>query len=129
MENSKAESYKEWFFQSNYDLETANSMFETGRYIYCVFMCHLSLEKCLKGLIIKQKNVYPPKTHNLVYLIELLELELSEEDSRFLFSLNKISVPTRYPENLSQLIDEYNKAKTTDILSSSKRIQEWIIKS
>jgi HEPN domain-containing protein len=31
---------EEWFKQAVYDLETAQAMFETKRYIYTVFMCH-----------------------------------------------------------------------------------------
>ena len=46
-------NFEEWFFQSDYDLETAQHMLQTGRNIYCIFMCHLSLEKALKGLYIK----------------------------------------------------------------------------
>ena len=46
--------YEEWFFQSDYDLETAQFMLQSGRNIYCIFMCHLSLEKALKGLFIKK---------------------------------------------------------------------------
>lgn len=41
----KEEKYKEWFLQSDYDLNTANDMFKSGRNIYCIFMSHLSLEK------------------------------------------------------------------------------------
>ncbi len=41
----------EWFFQSDYDLETAKDMFKSGRNVYCIFMCHLSIEKALKGLL------------------------------------------------------------------------------
>jgi HEPN domain-containing protein len=47
------QSYKqseEWFKQADYDLETAETLLKTGRYIYAVFMCHLSIEKALKGL-------------------------------------------------------------------------------
>jgi HEPN domain-containing protein len=44
----------EWFKQADYDLETAEAMFITGRYIYTVFMCHLSIEKELKGLYAKK---------------------------------------------------------------------------
>lgn len=45
-----SDKYKEWLRQADYDMETAEAMFESGRYIYAVFMCHLSLEKALKGL-------------------------------------------------------------------------------
>ena len=45
---SDADKYKEWYFQSDYDLETAVDMLKTGRNVYCIFMCHLCLEKALK---------------------------------------------------------------------------------
>ena len=41
----------EWLRQADYDLETAQYMLAGGRYIYAVFMCHLSAEKALKGLL------------------------------------------------------------------------------
>ncbi|MBE0638943.1 MAG: HEPN domain-containing protein [Bacteroidales bacterium] len=52
---TQTEKYIEWFFQSDYDLETAEDMFESGRMVYCIFMCHLSLEKALKGLFMKER--------------------------------------------------------------------------
>lgn len=53
--------YNEWYFQSDYDQETAFDMLKTGRNIYCIFMCHLSLEKALKGLFVKTTNDFPAK--------------------------------------------------------------------
>ena len=61
--------YEEWFFQSDYDLETAYQMLQSGRNVYCVFMCHLSLEKALKALYIKRINKIPPKIHTLMYFV------------------------------------------------------------
>jgi len=48
------DKHYEWYFQSDYDLETAVDMFKSGRMVYCIFMCHLSLEKALKGLLSKR---------------------------------------------------------------------------
>ncbi len=36
-----------WIKSSDYDIKTAEHMFKTGRYIYVLFMCHLSVEKLL----------------------------------------------------------------------------------
>ena len=33
-----AKKYEEWFFQSDYDLETAFDMFKSGRYVYCIYL-------------------------------------------------------------------------------------------
>jgi HEPN domain-containing protein len=65
-----AKDYKEWFDQSEYDYETANVMFNYGRYFYSVFMCHLSIEKALKGLYVKKTDKLPPKIHKLNYFVE-----------------------------------------------------------
>lgn len=41
----------EWFEQAEYDLDTAQALRRAKRYVYAVFMCHLSVEKALKGLV------------------------------------------------------------------------------
>ncbi len=40
---------RNWIACAEYDLETARSMFDSARYLYVVFMCHLALEKLLKA--------------------------------------------------------------------------------
>lgn len=82
-------------FQSDYDLETAVDMFKSGRYVYCIFMCHLSLEKALKGQYVKRTNKYPPKSRSLIYFVEKLGIQMTDSSYDFIFTLNKISVPTR----------------------------------
>ena len=118
--------HEEWYFQSDYDLETAVDMLKSGRAVYCIFMCHLSLEKALKGLLIKKKGEFPSKSHSLIYFVDKLGLELSESQFEFLFMLNKISVPTRYPEDLRKLFLAYTKERTESILHQTKEIQLWI---
>jgi HEPN domain-containing protein len=118
--------HEEWYFQSDYDLETAVDMLKSGRTVYCVFMCHLSLEKALKGLLIKRTGDFPTKSHSLIYFVEKLELELEESVYEFIFTLNKISVPTRYPDNLRKLFTAYTKEKTESILNQTKEVQLWI---
>ena len=118
--------HEEWYFQSDYDLETAFDMFKSGRYVYSIFMCHLSLEKVLKGLLVKTKGEYPSKSHSLIYFVEKLELKMEDSMYEFLFMLNKISVPTRYPEDLRKLVAAYSKERTDNILNRTKEIQLWI---
>ena len=124
MENENR--HEEWYFQSDYDLETAVDMLKSGRAVYCIFMCHLSLEKALKGLLIKKKGEFPSKSHSLIYFVDKIELELSESQFEFLFMLNNISVPTRYPEDLRKLFLAYTKERTESILQQTKEMQLWI---
>jgi HEPN domain-containing protein len=117
---------REWLRQSSYDMKTAEAMFISKRYIYAVFMCHLSIEKMLKGLYAQMRGDVPPKSHNLVFLIEKMKLELPEDIYDFVFMLNGLSVPTRYPDDLQNLLKVYNKAKTRKVLDRAKEVLKWL---
>ena len=58
--------------------------------------------------------------------MEKLGLELNDSDYEFLFMLNKISVPTRYPDDLRKLFAAYTKERTESILNQTKEVQLWI---
>jgi len=119
--------YEEWFFQSDYDLETAYHMLSSGRNIYCIFMCHLSLEKALKGLFIKRLNDFPPKLHDLMYFVDRISLLPENTHKDFLMWLNRMAIVTRYPEDLKSMIKLFSKEQTSNIYEQTKIIQHWII--
>jgi len=77
--------------QAQYDMETADYLFEGERYFYAVFMCHLSIEKGLKGLYVKRFNKTPPKTHNLIYLIEFINIDIPGNHYDVIFTLMGVS--------------------------------------
>ena len=128
MKEKEHKQFEEWFIQSDYDLETAMAMLKTGRFIYCVFMCHLSIEKALKGLFVKKLNKVPSKIHNLIFLADELNLELTESHLKFIYKLNALSITTRYPDELRKLIRLYNFEITEQILNNTNEIQQWIKK-
>ena len=119
-------NYKEWFFQSDYDLETAYQMLQSGRNIYCIFMCHLSLEKALKGLYIKQLNKFPPKLYDLIYFVNKTSLLLEDKRLNFLMWLNRMRIITLYPEDLRNMINLFSRDYTSDIYEQVKTIQQWM---
>ena len=117
---------QEWLKQAEYDMETAEYMFDGGRYFYTVFMCHLSIEKALKGLYQERLKEIPPKVHNLIYLIEKINLKLPNILYNVVYTLNRISVPTRYPEDLHRILNDYNMGKTKELLSQSIEVLQWL---
>ena len=121
-----AQPPEEWLTQAHYDMDTAAYMFKGGRYMYTVFMCHLSLEKALKGFYAEKLRKDPPKTHNLLYLIEKMKLKLPEGLDDFIATLNRVSVPTRYPDDLQRILKNYDKKKTKEILDQSKKVLQWL---
>lgn len=95
--------HEEWLKQADYDIDTAEVMFNSGRHFYAVFMCHMSIEKALKGLYVNRLDEVPPKTHNLLYLLSKIGLRPEDELGLFITKLNTASIATRYPEDLAKL--------------------------
>ena len=118
--------YEEWFFQSDYDLETAYQMLLSGRNVYCIFMCHLSLEKALKALYIKRLNEIPPKLHSLMYFVNRIQLVLSDEYVLFIEKIDSLSIVTRYPEDLRAMIALYTPEQTKAIYEQTNIVQQWL---
>ena len=86
---------QEWLSQSEYDMETADYMYDGGRHIYAVFMCHLSIEKALKGLYYEKRHTIPPKSHNLIYLLKEIGIKPPFIPGKFIAKLNQASIRTR----------------------------------
>ncbi len=116
----------EWLKQADYDMDTAEFMFNGERYFYAVFMSHLSIEKALKGRYVQKFDKNPPKTHNLLYLIELIDPQIPDDLYDVIFILNRVSISTRYPDNLQRMLEEFNKSKTGDVLEKSKEVLKWL---
>lgn len=101
-------------------------MFNGGRFFYAVFMCHLSIEKVLKGLYQEKVKDIPPKVHNLVYLLNRIGIKPSEEMGKFMVKLNEANVVTRYPDNIDKLQKDYTEGTVKEILRKSKESLKWI---
>ncbi len=120
------EKTREWITQAEFDIETAEYMFQGGRYFYAVFMCHLSLEKALKGIYCETLQDVPPKVHNLVYLISKTGINPPETTGKFIVKLNEANIAIRYPESLENLQKAYTKNITQDIIFNTKEALAWI---
>jgi HEPN domain-containing protein len=117
----------EWFRQAQYDLGTAESLLTSKRYPPVIFFCHLALEKALKALFVEKFDDNPDKTHSLVFLVEILELELPQKFMDSLFVINRIGITGRYPHNLDVVLEQYTKEKTEKILRETKEIFTWLM--
>jgi HEPN domain-containing protein len=115
-----------WIALTDYDIETAHHMLKTGRYLYVVFLCHLSLEKMLKAHVAEITQNLPIKTHDLIYLVKTSGLQLPEKFLDFIGKINTASIPTRYPDDLQKSLKEYPKSVAKEYLEQTEEIIEWL---
>lgn len=107
---------------AEYDLQTAEVMLTSGRYIYVVFMCHLAIEKMLKAIAAEVTQNIPPKTHDLIYLLKLSLANLPQELTDFIAKINNVSVVTRYPEDFVKLVEVYPREVARRYLELTKEV-------
>lgn len=115
-----------WMDLSSYDFETAEAMLESGRYLYVLFCCQQSIEKRLKGLVTKNTGQLTPKTHDLLRLVGVARIDISDERELFLRKLTNYYIPTRYPEEVADLMTQVNRQLAERYLISTKETLEWL---
>lgn len=116
----------EWLKQADYELDTAKYMFSGGRYAYTVFMCHLAIEKALKGLYQHKLGNMPPKTHNLLYILTQLSIKPDKEKAKILAILNEANIAARYPESLEIVQKNYTAQTTSIVITQAEEVIKWI---
>jgi HEPN domain-containing protein len=112
---------------AQYDIGTAVSLIAAERYHPVIFFCHLALEKALKALYVEKYNDIPEKTHSLVLLIDLLELELPSHLLDSLIVINRLGITGRYPHNLEKVLEQYTKGQTQKLVNETQEILTWLI--
>lgn len=123
---TKEEHIKYWRDSAQHDLESAETIFTSRRYDWCLFVGHLALEKILKSIFVdRNDNNIPPKTHNLVRLAELAKLELSEEQRFFLDKINDFNIQGRYPDYKLEFYKRCDAKYAKEQLSKIKEFYIW----
>lgn len=115
-----------WIALATYDLDTAQHMLNTGRYLYVIFLCHLALEKILKAHVTEVTNSIPAKTHDLIYLIKKSQIILPDEYLDFVGKLNNASIPTRYPEDLNRALKDYPEPIAAQYFKQTTEVFKWL---
>ena len=116
-----------WLELAEYDLETARSMLETGRYLYVGFMCHQVIEKTLKA-VVSRTGETPPYIHNLSKLAELCDIygRLDEGQKDLLDSLEPLNIQARYPEDKDRIFQSLNADRCRVLLAQTEGLYQWI---
>jgi HEPN domain-containing protein len=119
--------FQMWVDRVAYDMDTAKAMLQTGRWIYAIFMCQQSLEKCFKALLAYQEKEIVP-IHNLRRLAETASVINELNDSRLmkLDFLSNYYINARYKEDLQQLSKGITETTVRDFIEFSEEVVTWL---
>ena len=91
------EEVLDWLESAVVDLNDARDAYKRGSYHLAVFLSHQAVEKALKAYIIGYKRQRPPKTHDLVELLSLTNLDLESSYIDLVSELSPYYIIARYP--------------------------------
>lgn len=117
-----------WVEISDYDLETAEAMYNSKRFLYVGFMCHQTIEKIFKAYYVKLKSEIAPFTHSLSYLAQKGEFydEFSEEQKDFIDQVEPLNIEARYPSHKERVLQSLTDSRCKEMLLNTKKLQLWI---
>ena len=117
-----------WLDIADYDLETAEAMYKTKRWLYVAFMCHQVIEKTIKAYWSSQRDDVPPYTHNHMRLAEGCGLyeQMSEDQKTFLEIITNYNIAARYPEDKAELARALSPKICRNIIDNTQQLQQWI---
>ena len=123
------EKVKYWLDIAAEDLDLAEFLFASRRWLYSAFMCHQVIEKMLKAYWTATCEEVPPYIHEHKRLAELcgLYLKMSEEQRYFLEVIRPMNIEARYPDYKRSMANSLNEEKTKTIVEQTKQMQQWIL--
>lgn len=95
---TRDEHLKYWLSGAEYSLKVARDNFKLKHYSWCLFFCHLTLERALKGLFVKKLNKPPLPIHNLVRLAKQAKLEIPPVRAIDFEEISSFNIEARYDD-------------------------------
>ena len=119
---------KYWTEVSDYDLDTADAMFRTGRWLYVGYMCHQTIEKAFKAFWCSRKEEPAPYSHNLINLAQSCGLGqlLSDEQKVFVSEMMPLNIEARYPSYKQSISDALSEERCKEIITKTRELQQWV---
>lgn len=111
-----------WKKSAERNWRTTLGLFKMKHYDACLFFCHLTLEKMLKGLLVQKTQGTAPYTHDLERLAVLAGLKLPKRQVADLKTISKFNIAGRYDSLKYNFYKIATKAYAEKYLKSSKNL-------
>lgn len=120
------EATKRWQESATDDFDTAQALFDAGKYAHCLFFCHLATEKMLKAVYTSKFDDVPPILHHLGKLWRKAEVPFGPTTEELLSEMTTFNVEARYDIFKQQLYKKATKEYTERFVHLTKEIITWL---
>lgn len=110
------------------DWEVAQDLFAAKRYVYCLFLAHLTIEKLSKAVWV-QDNVdnTPPRTHNIIRLLDATTFVRTPDQTVLAATLNNFQLESRYPGDTAAVYAAATATYTQQLLDETDTFRQCLL--
>ena len=124
------EKYKKWLEIATDDLDTAEVMLKSGKYMYVSFMCQQAIEKLCKGIYVYTFNKEAPFTHNINVILRDIEKVTNSNDYKkyetLFATLTSFYIIGRYDVYKQKISKDLDNESSKELLNKSKEAFVWL---
>lgn len=126
---TREEKVQYWLDIVKEDLDLAEFLFQSGRWLYSAFMCHQVIEKMFKAYWTATRDDVPPYIHEHKRLAEICGLygKMSDAQRDFLQVIRPMNIEARYPDYKRSIANMLGEENTHQIVEQTKQMQQWIL--
>lgn len=122
---TKNETISHWKSSAERDFSVAEDLFRLKKYDYCLYFCHLSIEKMIKGLLLKNTNTPAPPSHNLIKLCKLAKSAIDDTQTDDLLEITSWNIEARYDDYKQKFYKKANRSYVNKWLHKSQEYLIW----
>ena len=115
-----------WVNSSDKDFGVMSDLYKTKHYDWALFMGHLSIEKLLKAVYLKNMDDNPPFIHDLRRLAEKANVPLTEEQGVWLDSISRFNIRARYDDYRQSFYKLCTVEFTNEWITKINECRTWI---
>lgn len=119
----------------NYWIESANEDYDTMMYMkvgrkntWSLFMGQMVIEKLLKALYARNNvsEPYAPKSHDLLYLAQKINLTVTETQQRYLNEITRFNLNSRYDDYKREFYNKCTDEYTEEQINKIEEVKQWL---
>ncbi len=125
---TKLEHLAYWCETAEDDWLSAKDLFGTKRYLQCLFLAHLTIEKISKAhWVVSNQGDYPPRIHNILSIWANTQLapDISQENTAA--ELNRFQLEGRYPDYQRAVARLATEEYTRNLLHEVELLRSWLL--
>jgi len=125
---SNEKMIKNWLLKAENDIATANDLYKSKHYDWCLFIWHLAIEKALKARILSLNKpiIY---VHDLNRLAKETDIIFNQEQVRNMNEITSFNLEARYDDYRFSFYKKANKEYTNKWMEICKNIYMLIVKN